>query len=273
VGADEAGELAGGPVPILADTAVRRDDARRRRLRACASIVAGLAVWELVARAVHNSLFVVPFTAVVARLAAMAANGQLWPHVATSAYEFGAGFLLATGSGILIGVAMAASRRVEEYLDVWVWFLYATPLVALMPFFIILFGVGLSAKVAIVYVMVVFPVLINTFTGIRSADADLLEMIRSFGASRAQIFREVLLPSALPFMLAGVRLGVGRGLIAVVVGELFFGQRGLGYLINLAGQSFDTTLLFAGVLVFAVAGVTLNALIRALERSLTPWRR
>ena len=152
-------------------------------------------------------------------------------------------------------------------------FLYATPLVALMPFFIIVFGVGIPAKIAIVYVMVVFPVLINTFTGIRTADADLLEMVRSFSASPGQVFREVLFPSALPFILTGLRLGVGRGLIAVVVGELFFSQQGLGYLINLAGQSFDTPLLFVGVLILAVAGVVLTGFLQTLERRMTPWRR
>jgi NitT/TauT family transport system permease protein len=121
--------------------------------------------------------------------------------------------------------------------------------------------------------MVVVPVLINTFTGIRGADADLLEMVRSFSASPGQAFQEVLLPSALPFILAGLRLGVGRGLIAVVVGELFFSQQGLGYLINLAGQSFDTALLFVGVLILALAGVALTGVLQGLERHMTPWRQ
>ena len=258
---------------LLAGGAARRAAAHRRRVRSYISIVAGLAIWELVARLVHNSLFIVPFTTVVARLVTMTVSGQIWPHLGASASEFAAGFLLGAGTGILIAVVMAASRPVEDYLDIWVTFLYATPLVALMPFFIIVFGVGMSAKVAIVYVMVVFPVLISTFTGIRTADADLLEMVRSFSASPGQVFREVLLPSALPFILTGLRLGVGRGLIAVVVGELFFSQQGLGYLINLAGQSFDTPLLFVGVLILAVAGVVLTGLLQNLERRMTPWRQ
>lgn len=257
----------------LGGPARRRAAARRRRVRSLVSLVAGLAVWELTARLVHNSLFIVPFTTVVSRLATMTVRGQIWPHLGASAYEFAAGFLLGAGAGILIGVVMAASRRVEEYLDIWVTVLYATPLVALMPFFIMIFGIGLPAKVAIVYVMVVFPVLINTVTGIRATDADLLEMVRSFSASPGQVFHEVLLPSALPFILAGLRLGVGRGLIGVIVGELFFSQQGLGYLINLAGQSFDTALLFVGVLILAVAGVVLTGLLQSLERRMTPWRQ
>jgi ABC-type nitrate/sulfonate/bicarbonate transport system permease component len=257
----------------LAASPARRAALRRRRIRSSVSLVAGLAIWELAARLVHNSLFIVPFTAVASRLAKMTLSGQIWPHLGASAYEFGVGFLLGAATGIAIGVVMAASRPVEEYLDVWVTVLYATPLVAMMPFFIILFGVGMPAKVAIVYVMVVFPVLINTFTGIRSTDADLLEMVRSFSASRGQIFREVLLPSALPFILAGLRLAVGRGLIAVVVGELFFSQQGLGYLINLAGQSFDTALLFVGVLILAVAGVVVTGALQSLERCMMPWRQ
>lgn len=247
---------------------------RRRRVRTYTSIFAGLAIWELVARyIVHNSLFLVPFSAVVARLAELIATGQLWPNAEVSFYEFAVGFVLAAASGICIGVLMAASRWFEEYLDTWVSFLYATPLVAMMPFFIIVFGVGLTSKIAIVFVLVIFPVLINTFTGIRSTDPDLLEMVRSFNARPGQVFIEVLLPSALPFILTGLRLGVGRGLIAVVVGELFFSQKGLGYLINLAGQSFDTALLLAGVLVFALTGVVLTGLLQALERRLAPWRQ
>jgi NitT/TauT family transport system permease protein len=257
--------------PPSAGPAARR--AAVRRLRSLVSIVAGLALWELVARLVHNSLFVVPFTTVVSRLLMMTASGQIWPHLRASSSEFLLGFFLGSVSGIAIGAVMAASRLVEDYLDVWVTFLYATPLVAMMPFFIIVFGVGLPAKVAIVYVMVVFPVLLNTFAGIRATDADLLEMVRSFSASPGQIFREVLLPSALPFILTGLRLGVGRGLIAVVVGELFFSQRGLGYLINLAGQSFDTALLFVGVLILAVGGVVMTGLLQSIERWMTPWRQ
>lgn len=246
----------------------------RRRRSAWISLVAGLAVWELAARfVVHNSLFLVPFTAVMMRLAHMAVTGQLWPHLSASFYEFIIGFILATTSGIVIGALMAASPPVEEYLDVWVTFLYATPLVAMMPFFIIVFGVGLASKIAIVYVLVLFPVLVNTFSGLRSSDPDLLEMIHSFGARPVQVFWEVLLPSALPFILAGLRLGVGRGLIAVVVGELFFSQKGVGYLINLAGQSFDTAMLFVGVFILSVTGVVLTSLLQSLERRMAPWRQ
>jgi NitT/TauT family transport system permease protein len=149
--------------------------------------------------------------------------------------------------------------------------IYATPIVAVSPLFILWFGIGIWSKVAVVISLVVFPVIINTEVGIRSTDRQLIEAVRSFGATPMQIFRKVSLPAATPFILAGIRLGVGRGLIAVVVGELFGSRAGLGFLIIQSAEVFDMPQLFAGIIVLASTGILLTAAFRALEQVLVPW--
>jgi NitT/TauT family transport system permease protein len=134
------------------------------------------------------------------------------------------------------------------------------------------FGVGLESKVALVFSVSVFPIIVNTFAGVYSADAGLVEVARSFNATRLQVLFKVLIPFSLSYIVTGLRLGVGRGLTGVVVGEFFFANAGLGFLVALAGQTFNTSLLFAGVLVFAAAGVAITGGLKWLEGKLAPWR-
>ena len=200
------------------------------------------------------------------------ANGTFFIHVGISALEFALGFALASVVGVAFGFAMATNRMLQDVLDPWVSFFYSSPLVALMPFFILVFGIGLASKVAIVFAIAVFPILLNTFVGVRSADPHLLEVAAAFNCTRAQVFTKVLMPAALPYVIIGLRLGVGRGLTGVVVGELFASRAGVGYLITAAGQSFDTATVFFGVLVFSLMGVLLMEALKALEARLAPWR-
>jgi NitT/TauT family transport system permease protein len=161
---------------------------------------------------------------------------------------------------------------VGEHLDPLISALYATPLVAISPILILSLGIGPASKVAIVFMMAVFPILINTTVGIKSTETDLIEAARSFGASRFDIFRLVLLPSALPFIVAGFRLGIGKGLVGIFIGELFGAREGLGYLISVSGQTFDIPGMFVGVLVLAISGVVSVALFQYIERRIAPWR-
>jgi NitT/TauT family transport system permease protein len=154
----------------------------------------------------------------------------------------------------------------------WVSAIYSTPIVALSPLLILWFGLGLASKVVVVFVVAVFPVLVNTQAGIESADEGLIETARAFGARRTQIFTKVLLPASVPFIVAGLRLGVGRGLVGVVVAELFGATSGLGYMITVASQVFDMGGLFAAVVILAAAGVISTEAIKMLERRLAPWR-
>jgi NitT/TauT family transport system permease protein len=241
-------------------------------LLATISVVGGLVVWEIVSRVfIKNPLFLAAPTETVVALLALVQSGELGLHVWVSAVEFVIGFVMAVAVGIPVGLAMAWFKRVNAVMNPWVSALYATPIIALAPLIILWFGVGIWSKVVVVISLVVFPVIVNTETGIRLTDRQLIEMVRCFGANTTQIFFKVSLPSALPFILAGIRLGVGRGLIGVVVGELFGARAGLGYMIAQSAEVFDMPKMFAGVVVLAAAGIGLTAAFYALERRLVPW--
>jgi NitT/TauT family transport system permease protein len=197
---------------------------------------------------------------------------QLCLHSWTSFQEFIVGYAAAAIIGILIGLLLATNLRVRDYAGPWVSFLYAVPLVAIAPLFIVAFGIGLQSKMIVIFLVAVFIIVVNTEVGVLSTDPHLIEAARSFGASRLQIFRKVLLPAALPFIIAGLRLGMARGLVGVVVAELFGAKAGLGFLILASAQVFDTASLFVGVLVLAIGGYLGVELLKYVEHKMAPWR-
>jgi NitT/TauT family transport system permease protein len=150
--------------------------------------------------------------------------------------------------------------------------LYSTPRVALVPLVLIWFGIGMWSKVFIVFINAFFPVLINTIGGVRAIDADLLRAARAFCASDWQIFTTVVIPGSVPFILTGVRQAVALGLIGVVVGEMFGGSEGIGYMVNYGGQTFQTDTVFLGVTIIAFAGIVLTTLAEQLEKRFSRWR-
>ena len=235
-------------------------------------LVAGLA-WEVAARTVlTNRLVFVPLSAVAATLGALLTSGTLWQHARVSLLEFVLGFGLAVVVGIALGTALGTSRRLREWLDPALSALHATPIIALGPLFIVWLGIGIASKVAVVFLSAVFPVLISTATGIATVDRGLLEVGYAFCASRRRVVTDILFPAALPSIVAGIRVGVSRGVVAVVVAELFGARAGLGFLILAAGQTFDTNTLFAAVIVLAAGGAALVELVKLLDRRLAPWR-
>lgn len=245
----------------------------RALVRGVTAIAAITLVWELVARTMmQNSVSIAAPSEVVAEYISLAETGELWRHISMSGQEFIWGFLLAAVTGIVVGLAMGASRTVRDYLDPLVSALYATPVIALGPLFILWMGIGIASKIAVVYILAVLPIVINTETGIRTVDPHYLETARAFSAGRLQIFRKVMLPAALPLILTGVRLGVGRGLIGVVAAELFAAQAGLGYLVLASSQVFNPAGVFVGITALAIAGIVLMIVLRRLERRLAPWR-
>ena len=239
-----------------------------------ASILVGLALWEFLSRVViANALFLAAPTQIFAAIYNLAVSGQLWPHIWISAAEFALGYVIATFIGIVLGFTMASSELGKNILQPWVSGFYATPTIALAPLFILWLGIGIWSKVVVVVVLVLFPVAINTEAGLRTTSPRLIEMLRSFGATPRQIFFKLSLPSAMPFILAGLKLGIGRGLIAVVVAELFGSRAGLGRLISQSSDAFNMPELFAGVIILAVAGIVMTAGFTRLERVLVPWTR
>jgi NitT/TauT family transport system permease protein len=235
-------------------------------------IVVGV-VWELFVRIwMPHSISVAPPSAVYHEYVRLIRNGQLVTDIKTSGQEFLIGYAFALVLGVAIGLLMGGIRGVRDYLDPLVSALYATPVIGLAPLFIIWFGIGINSKIAVVFLLAILPIIINTESGIRTVDPHLVETARAFSAGRSQIFRKVLLPGALPQIVTGLRLGIGRGLLGVVAGELFAAQAGLGYLIVASSQLFNPAGVFVGITALAFAGIVSMVLLRRLERHLAPWR-
>jgi NitT/TauT family transport system permease protein len=247
---------------------------RERHLAGILSVVGGLALWEIVSRLiVANPLFLAAPTQIVQAIYTLSASGEMERHIAISAAEFAIGYVIASVIGIAVGFGMASSPKFKQAMQPWISGLYATPTIALAPLFILWLGIGIWSKVLVVIFLVLFPVTINTEAGLRTTSERLVEMLKSFGASSRQIFFKVSLPSALPFILAGLKLGIGRGLIGVVVAELFGSRAGLGRLISQSADAFNMPELFAGVIVLAVAGIVMTAGFSWIERKLVPWTK
>jgi NitT/TauT family transport system permease protein len=258
----------------------QRDSLALRWYRAHASLVRGLLsllvvglAWEIAGRSGRWPLILAPLSEVWARFLQLAASGELWRHVLVSLNEFFVGFAIAAVFGICLGVAIASSDAIRDFVDPWVSAVYATPTVALAPLFIFIFGIDAASKMAVVFLLAVFPIVINTTTGIRSTDQVYIEAARSFSASRRQIFSKVLIPAALPFIVAGLRLGIGRGLVGVVVGEFIGARAGLGFLIFRSSQSFQIDAMWVGVFLLAGTGVLAVIVLQRVERRLAPWRQ
>jgi NitT/TauT family transport system permease protein len=262
--------------PARGPGAWRRLSARFPRLRVISvlSVLTGAIAWELISDfLVHDPLFLTGPSAVFRRFLEMVAKESLLYQMQVSGIEFGVGMLVSIGIGVPLGLGLALLPGLRAALRPWISGLYSTPTVALAPLFILWFGLGLQGKVVVVVLVAVFPIVINTEAGVMQADYDQIEMARVLGWRGTRLFLRVHLRSALPFILTGIRLAIGKGIIGVVVAELFGARAGLGYQITVSSQSYDTAGLFAAVGILAVAGVGLSALVQLLENTSAPWRR
>jgi ABC-type nitrate/sulfonate/bicarbonate transport system permease component len=238
-----------------------------------AAVIVTLAVWQAAWSAGKISpLFMSGPSAIAKRFHDDLLQGHLLGDLAYSGKNFAIGFVLAVIAGVLLGVVVGWYKRVEMVLGPFLNALYATPRVAMVPLIIIWFGIGMWSKVFIVFISAFFPVLINTIGGMRAIDRDLLRAARAFCASDRQIFTTVAIPGAVPFILTGIRQGVALGLIGVVVGEMFGGSQGIGFMVAYGGQTFATDTLFVGVLIIAFAGIVLTSLAEQLEKRFSRWR-
>jgi ABC-type nitrate/sulfonate/bicarbonate transport system permease component len=237
------------------------------------SVVGALTVWQLVANArVMPVLFLPGPWDVAQAFVKLFQTDDIWVDIATSATEMGIGYGMAIVIGLALGLLMGWYTRFQYALDPFVNFFYSTPRIVLIPLFIIWFGIDMPSKIAVIFLGALFPIIINTMAGVRNTEAALLRVARSFGASDALIFRRVVLPGSVPFILTGFRLGIGHALTGVIVAELIAARHGVGQLIAIAGQTFQTPKMLAGVVLIAGTGMLLTTIIQRLENRFQAWR-
>jgi ABC-type nitrate/sulfonate/bicarbonate transport system permease component len=230
-------------------------------------------IWEWVGtRGSISQLFFSSPSAILKAAITMIGQPDIWNDLGVSGSEFAIGFTLAIFIGITFGMLLGWYPILNQIFAPFVITLNATPRVALMPLLLIWFGIGLWSKVAIVFLGAVFPLLLSTYTAVRMLDPTLLRCARSFGARDRDIFRTIALPGSVPYILTGLRLGVGRALVGIVVGELVGATAGVGFRIAIAGATFQTDKMFVGVLIITGFGVLITALIDRLERRVEMWR-
>ena len=241
-----------------------------------ASIVILLALWEVLPRVVTMSagtkLFFTTPSQVVGTLWTMFATGSIWTPLGVSASGFGLGLAFAIVVGLPLGVLIGRSRTLNAMLDPFITAFNATPRLVFLPLVMLWFGLGLWSKVIIVFIGALFPILINTYEGVRNADKTLINVVRSFGASEWDIARLVVVPNAMPYILAGLRLAIGRAVLGVVVAEFFGSESGLGVMMVQAAGRYQVDVVFSGLIVFAVLSLALSAMVQLLENRLNRWR-
>ena len=243
----------------------------RARLVRFISVVCVLGVWEIFGRRV-NPLFMSYPTAILRAGALMLSSGELWLALKSSLLTLLVGYLTAALLGVAVGLLVGRYPLVDAATDWLVNALYATPLVALTPLIILWFGLGDLAKFFIVTILAVFPILINTAAGVRNVPRALIELGAAFAANERQTFVKIILPAVVPYMMTGLRLGVGRAIIGMVVAEFFTAITGLGALIVKYGNQYDTASMFVPILVLMALGVLLTSLVRRAEDRFAPWR-
>lgn len=234
-------------------------------------LAAGAAIWELVGRRMSAAVLS-PFSTTVARIFEMARSGELRAGLLGSLALFCAGFGLATATALPMGLLLARSRALRVAFADYITLANATPLVALIPFILSIAGLDFPAKVLVVFLFSFFPILFNTVEGARSIRPELIEVARSFRSGEWAIWRDIMVPGALPYAMTGVRQAIGRALVGMVAAEFFLSASGLGQLIMNSARDFDTAALFGTVLVISVLGAVLTGLGRRLENRFTPWR-
>jgi ABC-type nitrate/sulfonate/bicarbonate transport system permease component len=239
-------------------------------------IVMLLIAWELVPRifslSAGTKLFFAPPSQVVGTLWKMFATGSIWAPLGASASGFTLGLGLAIIVGLPLGVLLGRSRVLTAMFDPFVTALNATPRLVFLPLIMLWFGLGLWSTVVIVFVGALFPILINTYEGVRNADKVLINVVRSFGAKEWDIARLVVVPNALPYIIAGLRLAIGRAVLGVVVAEFFGAEKGLGVMMVQAAARYQVDVVFAGLIVFTVLSLGMTGLVQLLEQRLGRWR-
>jgi len=261
-----SGALAGG-APIVA---VKKLWWQQRALFRYGFVALILIVWQIVGPFISPIFFTYP-TKIAVAFYDLTVSGELPYYLSQSLEVMIYGLIAALVVGIPLGVAMARIRWLDWALDLPINALYATPLVAVVPLLVLWFGIYLKAKIIVVFLFAVFPVLINTYQGVRECDKNMLEVARSFRSNEWRVWQDVLLPFAVPYILAGIRLAIGRGLIGMIIAEFYTTISGLGFMITRYANVFEMDKVFVPVIVLMVLGVSLTTLLKWAGRRMAPW--
>jgi ABC-type nitrate/sulfonate/bicarbonate transport system permease component len=239
-----------------------------------ASVAIFLTLWELVGNTFQliNPMFMSAPSLIFKAAVQLFGSGEIYNDLYVSGVELFWGYFLSALVAVPFGIAVGWYKKASFLFDPFINAMNATPRVALLPLVIIWLGIGIISKVGIIFLGAVFPILINTRDGVKTTPYNLLTAARSFGASEWMTFKTVVFPSTIPFILTGLRLGLGRAIVGVMVGELYAATAGIGFMITVAGATFQTDKVFVGVLIFALTGMIGMELLTRLERRFDKWR-
>src|SRR5215475_4799712 len=236
-----------------------------------ASVTILLMAWEYFGRDV-NPVFGSYPSAIAIAFVDLARSGKLWAALLESLRPFVVGYGLAIVIGVPLGLVIGRFRTMEAALGIYVTAGYAMPLVALVPLLVLWLGLGFAVKAAVVFLMSLFPITINTWLGVTAVPKTLIEVGKSFVAPDSVILRRIVLPATLPYIMAGIRLAVGRAVVAMVIAEFFTTISGLGAIIINSANNFDTATMFVPIIILMVMAIGLNWLIGCVERKVAPWQ-
>jgi ABC-type nitrate/sulfonate/bicarbonate transport system permease component len=245
-----------------------------KKILGSASVITFLVLWELVGNVFQliNPMFMSAPSLIFNAAVQLFGSGEIYNDLYVSGVELFWGYALSALVAIPFGIMVGWYKKMSYIFDPFINAMNATPRVALLPLVIIWLGIGILSKVGIIFLGAVFPIMINTRDGVKTTPYNLLTAARSFGASEWLLFKTVVLPSTIPFILTGMRLGLGRAIVGVMVGELYAATAGIGFMITVAGATFQTDKVFVGVLIFALTGMIGMELLTRVERRFDKWR-
>jgi NitT/TauT family transport system permease protein len=247
---------------------------RKDVARGIVSVLVVLVAWEILARLFLENDLLMPAPSGVARsFWKLTASGELGRHFAATLLEFAYGFSTACLIGIPLGYLMGMHKWLDEWMEPWIATLYSIPIITIVPLIIIWFGIGMLSKVVVVFKITIVELILNTAAGVKTIDPLWLEISKSFRLSRWETTYKIRLPAALPFIVTGMRLGVGRALLGVIAAELLASNAGLGYMLRDASETWDSPKLFVTVVLLAAMGIASFTLIKKGEQKLAPWRQ
>jgi ABC-type nitrate/sulfonate/bicarbonate transport system permease component len=253
-------------------TALQKEFISYERLAQIGFVLALLVIWEIAGRRLGD-FFLAPPTSLVEAMAEVTTSGELFRATLDSLYSLSIGFGLSAVIGVGLGYLMGWYKPVAKVMDPFVNAAYVIPVAALVPVIIIWFGLGPTSRILVVMLFCIFEILVSTYTGVRNVDPMLIDVGRSFGASRMKLFRKVVFFASLPYIFAGLRMGASRAIKGMVVAELLFAVTGLGGAIQSAANYYRTDIVFVYVIVIALLGVVLSGAVQVIERVVTPWKQ